>query len=152
MRRPARALTASVWLAVGLALAAGFAARPARAHPVNWNQLADIDTIEILTTDEDGSTRTTTIWLAVRKDEGYVRTGNTHWGANVDRNADVVVRMAGKEYPLRATRVTDPVVVDEVSDVFSQKYGLMDTISGVLRIGEPKILRLDPRQGLGPVN
>jgi len=88
----------------------------------------------------------------VRKDEGYVRTGNTHWGANVDRNADVVVRMAGKEYPLRATRVTDPVVVDEVSDVFSQKYGLMDTISGVLRIGEPKILRLDPRQGLGPVN
>ena len=152
MRRSARALRGSIWLALGVALAACVAARPARAHPGNWSQLADIDTIQILTTDENGGTRTTTIWLAVRKDEGYVRTGNTTWGGNVERNADVVVRIAGKEYPLRATRVTDPVVIDEVTEAFGQKYGLMDTLSGLIRMGDPKIFRLDPRQGLGPVN
>jgi hypothetical protein len=141
IRRPVR-------LAAGALLALGLGAAAARAHPMNWNQLGDIDTIQILTTDEDGSTRTTTVWLAVRKGEGYVRTGNTHWGANLERNTEVVVRIAGTEYPLRATRIKDPVVFDEVMQVFRQKYGFMDALTGLLR-GDPKIFRLDPRQALG---
>ena len=138
----------AVRFAAGLLVALGLGAGAARAHAMNWNQLGDIDTIQILTTDEDGSTRTTTIWLAVRKGEGYVRTGNTHWGANLERNTEVVVRIAGTEYPLRASRVKDRGVFDEVMEVFHQKYGFMDTLTGVIR-SDPKIFRLDPRQALG---
>jgi hypothetical protein len=140
------------------AAAAGIAvlgfALAARAHPVNWTQVADVSTIEVESTNEDGSTRTTTVWLAVRKGEGYIRTGGTRWGANVERNPDVVVQIAGRDYPLRATRITDPVVIDEVNDVFREKYGFSDAAIGIFRglMGEPKIMRLDPRQGLGPMN
>jgi len=154
MPRVARAVTAAARLAAAGVVAVGFGAAAARAHPVNWSQLADVDTIEIQSTNEDGSTRTTTIWLAVRKGEGYIRTGSTRWGANVERNPDVVVRIAGRDYPLRATRITDPVVIEEVSEVFRQKYGFSDAAIGIFRglMGEPKIMRLDPRQGLGPMN
>ena len=153
MPRPVRAFTNAARLAAA-ALALGFGAAAARAHPVNWSQVADVGTIEIESTNEDGSARTTTVWLAVRKGEGYIRTGGTRWGANVERNPDVVVRIAGRDYPLRATRITDPVVLDEVNDVFRQKYGFSDAAMGIFRglLGEPKIMRLDPRQGLGPMN
>ena len=153
MPRAVRALAAARLAAAGVA-ALALGAATALAHPVNWSQLADVDTIEIMSSNEDGSTRTTTIWLAVRKGEGYIRTGGTRWGANVERNPDVVVRIAGRDYPLRATRITDPVVFDEVNEVFRQKYGFPDAVMGVLRglLGEPKIMRLDPRQGLGPMN
>ena len=64
--------------------------------------------LRLVTTNEDGTPRETTIWLAVVDGQGYIRTGHTHWEGNIERNPDVVLRIDNAEYPLRAEFVQDP--------------------------------------------
>jgi hypothetical protein len=124
------------------------------ADPVDWNDVADVGTIQILTTNEDGSTRETTIWLVVQEGHGYIRTSGTRWLANIERNPDVVVRVEGTEYPLRAVKVTDSETYEAVTRAFREKYGWSDRLTGLFRVisGVPTILRLDPRTSLAPAN
>lgn len=146
MRFASTALT----LASGLLLGA----LPARgAGPIDWNAVAQEREIEILTTDEDGSTRETTVWLAVQGGQGYIRTSGSRWLANIERDPDVVVRIAGEEYALRAVAVTDPTLVESVVAVFRAKYGTSDAVLALFRslMGAPTILRLDRPSGLSPV-
>ena len=114
----------------------------------DWNALAGVETIQVVTHDEDGAVRETTVWLAVSDGHGYIRTGGTKWGANVKRNPDVLVRIGGDEYPLRAIAIPpEDAVYAAVIGVFRQKYGFPDAAMGILRnLGGPAtILRLDPR-------
>ena len=147
MTRFVPALSAPVLLVA----AALLGATAARAAAPDWNAVADVGTIEILSTNEDGSKRETTIWLIVVEGQGYVRTGSTRWGANVERDPEVVVRIEGAEYPLRAERVTDSALVERLNQAFRAKYGFSDAITGLFRWGEPRLMRLVPAAGLGPV-
>lgn len=117
----------------------------ARAKGPDWNALAHVGTIEIVSTEEDGTPRGTMVWLVVFDGEGYIRTGNTHWGKNVERRPDVLARIEKVEYPLRAERVVDPERVQRLESAFREKYGLSDTVVGVFRRGEPKLFRLVAR-------
>jgi hypothetical protein len=68
----------------------------------DWEKLKDVGRIEIVTHDEDGDARETTIWFVELDGQGFIRTGDTNWGKNIHRNPkDVVLRIEGKEYPLR---------------------------------------------------
>lgn len=130
-------------------------AAPARANaPVDWNALADTGRIQIVTTDPDGSPRETTVWLAVWKGHGYVRSSGTRWLANIERNPDVLVRAGGAEHPLRAVRVPDSETRKAVMAVFREKYGFSDLLTGLYRglIGTPTIMRLEPRTSLAPID
>jgi len=122
-------------------------------EPVDWNAVSDVDTIQILTTDEDGATRDTTVWLAVWQGHGYIRSRGTHWLANIERDPDVKVRIAGQEYSLRATPIHDAKTYEAVSQVFREKYGWQDAVLGFFRnlSGVPTILQLDPRTSLAPI-
>jgi hypothetical protein len=75
------------------------------AFAQDWNALADTETIEVITKDEFGKPRETTVWLAVHDGHGYIRTGGTRWGKEIRRDPDVVVRIAGHEFPLRAVPI-----------------------------------------------
>jgi hypothetical protein len=133
------------------ALAGG--AAPARAStPVDWNAVADLDTIQVVTTDADGSPRVTTVWLAVHQGQGYIRSSGTRWLANLERDPDLLVRVGGDEVPLRAVRVTDAATRDAVVAVFREKYGFTDALLGAVRnlLGTPTVLRLEPRTRLAP--
>jgi hypothetical protein len=114
----------------------------------DWNAAAPVETIQVVSHDEDGAVRDTTVWLAVYQGHGYIRTGGTTWGANVKRDPNVQVKIGSDEYPLRAVSIAtgDPVYA-AVSDVFRQKYGFSDKVMGLLRnLGGPAtIMRLDPR-------
>jgi hypothetical protein len=114
----------------------------------DWNAESGVETIQVVTHDEDGAVRDTTVWLAVHQGHGYIRTGGTKWGANVKRNPDVQVKIGSDEYPLRAVPIPpeDPVYA-AVSDVYRQKYGFPDKVMGLLRnLGGPAtIMRLDAR-------
>ncbi len=116
---------------------------------MEWERVADEQRITVVTTDEDGSRRETTIWLAVLGDEGYIRTSRTRWGANMERDPDVVLRIAGTEYPLRAKRITDDELFEQVQKRFREKYGFSDRFSGLLRslMGGARIYRMSPRSG-----
>jgi hypothetical protein len=136
-------------LAPALLLAVALAAAPAsRAAGPDWNALAGVDTVEIVSTNEDGSPRDTTVWLVVVDGEGYVRTGNTRWGANVERSPDVLLRVGGEEHALRAERVSNAPLIATVMQAFRDKYGLWDVAAGVLPGAGSKVLHLVPPTSL----
>jgi hypothetical protein len=116
-----------------------------RRRRTRWNAEKDVETVEIVTTDEDGSARDTTIWLAVVDGQGYIRTGNSTWKGNIERNPDVTLRVGETEYAVRAEFVTDADLKTRVEQTLREKYGFSDSFIGIFRIGEPNIMRLVPR-------
>ncbi len=116
---------------------------------VVWERVADEQEITVVTANEDGSRRETTIWLVIVSDEGYIRTARTRWGANMERDPDVVLRIAGTEYPLKAGRITDDELFAQVQKRFREKYGFSDRFTGLFRslMGGARIYRMIPRSG-----
>ena len=134
---------ATIVLAVLFLLAPVSGARGEEA--VGWDRYAEEGTIKVITTNEDGSSRETKVWLAVVEGQGYIRTGNTGWGGNVERNPDVTLRIGEIELPLRVEFVTDEAQREAVKAAFREKYGFSDRIMNPLRGKNPKIMRLLPR-------
>ena len=100
----------------------------------------------MLTTNQDGTPRETTIWLAVVDGQGYIRTsGWTKWGDNVERNPDIALRIGDTEHPLRASFVEDEALRERIVATFREKYGRFDGFLGVFRGSKPRIMQLDPR-------
>lgn len=52
----------------------------------DWNAIAAPRVIEILTTDADGDLRKTKIWIVSLEGRAYIRTMNTRWHANLERD------------------------------------------------------------------
>jgi hypothetical protein len=115
-------------------------------HAVEWDRYADEGTVEVITTDEDGSARVTKVWLAVVDGQGYVRTGKTRWGGNLERNPELTLRIGETEVPLRVEFVTDPTERDAVKAALRAKHGFSDWILNPIRGRNPKIMRLVPRE------
>lgn len=136
-------------LALGLFLAA---AGPSRAAlPVDWNAVADLDTIELVTADPAGRPRVTTVNLAVVAGRGYVRSSGS-WLDDLGRDPDLLVRIGAEELPLRAVRVNDSDTRQAVAAAFREKFGLSDALLDLVRAlrGGPTFLRLEPRTSLAP--
>ena len=133
-------LAVLVWL--GLALGAA----GARATEPDWDQVAGIRDIEVITHDEDGDVRETTIWLAVVDGQGFIRTGSTTWGENIKRNpADVVLRIEKVEYPLRAEFIENEALRERVTAAFRAKYGWFDGAVQFVRGKRPNIMHMISR-------
>ncbi len=127
-----------------LLLAAGSSgAEPA----IDWESRAEEQTVIAITTDEDGGIRETKIWLLVIDGEGYVRTGNTRWGRNLERDPRLLLRVGEDELSLRVVFVTDESDRDEIEAAFREKYGFWDRILDPLRGGSPKMMQLLPVAG-----
>jgi hypothetical protein len=124
-------------LAFALALAA-----PALAAPPDWAKWAEIGTVEVVTSDEDGDSRTTKVWIVVLDGQAYVRTGGTRWGDNVERAGKLELRGDPGSLALRAEKIADEVLKERVVAAFHEKYGFSDTMSGLFRFGETRIFRL----------
>ena len=137
MPAPLRSLAFAALLVASLAPAAG---------ALDWAVLADVDEVEVVTRDEDGETRVTTIWLVVVDGHGYIRTrrGST-WGGNVQRDPAIGLRVDGADHPVRATVVEDAPIRERVVAAFREKYGWFDGFIDVFRGSNPLIMRLDAR-------
>ena len=132
----------SLALIAGLVLSAGIAA----AEAPDWTAAADVEEVQVLTTDVDGEPRETIIWLAVVDGRGYIRTSrSTTWGGNVERDPELVLRVEGREHPLRAVFVEEEATRARVIGTFREKYGFSDAFIGIIRGSHPRIMRLEPR-------
>lgn len=141
MRAPVQA----IFLLVLLVLLAPLAGAQGE-EAIEWDRYAEEGTVTVLTTDEDGSTRETKVWLAVVEGQGYIRTGKTRWGGNLERNPEIVLRIGETELPLRVEFVTDQSERDAVKAAFRAKHGFSDWILSPVRGRNPKIMRLVPRE------
>ncbi len=106
------------------------ASSDARAQAPDWNEVAVKDTIEILTHDADGDLRETTVWIGVVDGIGYVRTSDSRWRENIERDSELVLRVGDREYPLRGEFVTDVALRARVNSIFRAKYGFTDRMLG----------------------
>ena len=107
-----------------------------------WSKWADLQTVQVISTDQGGRARTTTVWIVVVDGQAYLRTGRTIWGSNVERDGKLKLKGEPGEYQFRAERITDPSLQEKVMAAFRAKYGFNDTISGVIRLGQHRIFRL----------
>jgi hypothetical protein len=136
MSKAIRTLATLVVLS-GLPFAAALA-----QEAIDWTPYADERTVTVYTTDEDGGERKTTVWLVVVEGQGYIRTGATRWGGNVERKPAIVLEVNGEAMALRVEFVKDQAVRQQVKDAFREKYGFPDWIMSPMRGRNPKIMRL----------
>jgi len=132
------------WLAIAVVLWASVALA-AEPNPPSWSSVANESTLVVLSENPDGTPHETTVWLAVVDDQGFIRTGNTSWYPNLERKPEIAVRVAGKEYAVRAELVKDEALEAKVVAAFNAKYGWQDTFVGWVFRGKPHIVRLAPR-------
>lgn len=128
-----------------VAALAGVAFAEPELVPPRWSELAEVETVEVLTVDEDGSPRETTVWLAVVDDQAYLRTSSTRWGGNLERDPQLVLRIGDLEYALQIEAIEDEALRERVVATFREKYGFSDSLIGLIRSSHPTIMRLQPR-------
>ena len=126
---------------VVLAFALAVASSTESATP-DWSKWADLQTVQVISTDEGGRARTTTVWIVVVDGQAYLRTGRTTWGGNVERDGKLKLKGKPGQYQFRAERITDPSLQAKVMAAFRAKYGFSDVISSVIRLGQHRIFRL----------
>ena len=119
-----------------------FALTASAGEPPDWSAIKDVDTVSVGTTNADGTVRYTTVWLVVVGGRGYLRTGDTSWGANVDRNPNVTLVIGEQEFALRADLVEADDERALVTKAFNDKYGWSDSMISWFRGARPKIMRL----------
>ncbi len=132
MMNPLRILASTlVWLLVA----------PALAEP-DWQDHADVEVVDVLTTDEDGAPREHPIWLVVVDGAAFLRTGGSTWGQNISRTGELTLRIGDAELALAAEAVEDDALRERVNEAFAVKYGFQDRIVSWFRGDRPKIFRL----------
>ena len=132
--------------ATGVSLALAFSAASARAAEPAWEKIKDVPRIEIVTHDADGDARKTTIWFVELDGQGFIRTGNSNWAKNIHRDpSDVVLRIEGTDYPLRAEFIENEKLRERVTEAFHAKYGWVDSLVHVTRGGRPNIMHMISR-------
>lgn len=131
--------------AATLALAAALAAG-ALAGDFDWTPLREESVIEILTADEDGALRETPVWVVVLDGAAYVRTNDSSWLANIRRGSATRVRVRDEETPMKALEVAEVELGARVETAFLAKYGFTQRVMSALRMRQPTVLRLTPKQ------
>jgi len=89
---------------------------------------ADAATIEVVTNDEDGQVRETTIWVVVVEDAAYINTSGTTWGENVERTPRLTVRLADSSRAFDIRFVEDDSARQKIHHAFREKYGFQDKL------------------------
>ncbi len=115
--------------------------------PLDGAAVGDEGVVEVVTTDPDGDLRETKIWILDLDGAVYIRTSGSRWLRNIRRDAEVLLRAAGTEYPARAVIVEETALQERVERGFREKYGFQDRVRAVgpVRFFETTVMRLDPR-------
>ena len=122
------------------------AAPGTRAAEPDWEKLGAIRNIEIITHDEDGDARETTIWFVELDGQGFIRTGSSNWAENIRRNpSDVVLRIEDVEYPLQAEFIENDSLRERIVAAFREKYGWLDGAVQFVRGKRPNIMHMIAR-------
>jgi hypothetical protein len=114
---------------------------------VDWSALDDAWSIQLVTRDEEGGARVTRAWVAVMDGTAVMRTGDTRWLHDIQRDSAVCLLVDGKSHPMRAEVVADETESGEMEAVMVEKYGWEDRWLMALRphSGSDSFLRLRPR-------
>jgi hypothetical protein len=137
-----RSAAASIALVASLATVAGVAGAAADGSP-----FAEAEVVRIVTQDEDGGERDTSVWIVLVDGALYVRTNDSRWLANIRRGSTVALRLDETTRPVSAEEVSDPGLTARVEAAFQEKYGFVQRVMSLFRMREPTVLRLREKTG-----
>ena len=78
-----------------------FYSTPILGAEPRWSEINGEEEITITVNQEGRTTRELTIWFAVVDGQGYIRTRDTSWREEIEREPNVSLRIAGDDYPGR---------------------------------------------------
>lgn len=131
---------AAAWVA--LALACATPPTPESDEAIDWTAAAAPWSIQLVTLDPDGASRTTRMRIVVVDGAGVVRTGESRWGQNLERDPGCHLQQAGADHPLRAEVVASAAEKQRIDAAFLDKYGWQERLFQVLWSGEVHYFRL----------
>ena len=99
---------------------------PVSQEPIDWPEADEHWSLLIVTEDPDGDERVTRIWLALVNGEGTLRTGDSRWWENLERDPNCRIRVAGTDHPLRVDPVSTHKEKANIDDAFGEKYGWLE--------------------------
>ena len=109
-------------------LASALVLASANAASAAWADYKDAQEIFAVVHDAQGKPREVKIWIVVLEDNGYVRTRNTGWREDFERDPNARLKIAGKEIAVRPIPVKDPDTYKRVNEAYTEKYGVMPHI------------------------
>ncbi len=119
--------------------------RVAVANEPDWQALSHVEVIEVVTRDEDGDLRDRPVWFVEVDGAIYLRSSGSRWIQNLRRDPELLVRIEGVEYPLRAVEVSGDEMVAAVDAASAEKYGWQNSVITFFRQDAPDLMRLEPR-------
>ncbi|MDE0887046.1 MAG: DUF2255 family protein [Myxococcota bacterium] len=117
-----------VGLAFLLTLSCASGSIPVASGPVAPETIDERWSLHVVTVDADGDERVTRIWIAVLDGDPILRTGESRWWENLQRDPTIRIRLSGTDRVYRAELVTDPSQQVRIDEVFLEKYGLWERV------------------------
>ena len=127
-----------------LAAALLLAATAAGAEFPDWDSVADVSVIEVVTRDADGDLRKARVWFVLVEGVAYLRTNRSRWLDNLRRDPNLVLRIDKRDYEARAEEVAGDTVVESVDAASIEKYSWQERMIHPFRMAKPYILRILP--------
>ena len=121
------------------------ATAPAFADYPDWDSVADVKVIDVVTIDEDGDRRVTKVWFVLVDGVPYLRTNRSRWLDNLRRDPNLGLRIESREYEVMAEEISGDEIVEVVDRASATKYGWQERIIHPFRMAKPEILKLGPR-------
>lgn len=99
------------------------ASTPVSTSPLDWAEADERWSIHVVTVDPSGNDRVTRIWMAVEGGDGVLRTNDTRWWANLQREPSIRVRHGGADHVFAVKLVTEQSEKIRIDEVFLEKFG-----------------------------
>ena len=71
----------------------------------------------------DGDDRVTRIWIAFLEGEPVIRTNQSRWWNNLERDPAIRIRLSGRDYLFRSEPVDEAELRRRIDQAFLEKYG-----------------------------
>jgi hypothetical protein len=150
--RCARRFATLLLTACAAALGCATAIPPPTGDPVDWEAVDESWSIQLVTRDEAGDARVTRAWIASLEGHGVMRTGDTHWLHDIQRDPALCLVVEDETHPMLGEVVEDPAEADEIAEVMVEKYGWQKRWLMAVRprSGGDSFIRLVPRTEADP--
>ena len=111
--------------------------------PDDWTSLNEVEIVQIETRPEEPYS--VNVWMIARGPYVYIATGedDTRWTRHIDVNPAIRLRIEGKIYELRASRVENQNEKISIGEEYTKKYGVDDDDDNWVDNGQ--LFRLEPR-------
>ena len=96
--------------------------------PIDWERIDEPWSLHVVTIDEDGDERVTRIWLALVDGQGTLRTNDSRWWENLQRDPAFRIRVDGVDYSVVAEFVDEHEARAVIDDAFVAKYGWLEGV------------------------